>query len=436
MLLENPVQLQQTFMDIQLTTSFMSGGSSPDTKLGHKNEPIIMGNAIKQSCSEEYDTIYDIVFAAQVGLVRNKKHRHIHASPDFLLVIEDSNSSGVRYAAFCEVKTRTKAHTAYPDSKLMPGKNKFVTTTAGTAQCMSYINRNSEWYQLVHQASTLDLNRGLFLVGDKDANIILALWITFPQKLLNSYRKCMDDIHESCFKFTERALDGNENPEYYIRDEDEIRIKQAIDKQTKVDYDSYIYNFKMWVAMRKLELPLLTSIKYKPLLPSIWNRCKNGSDVATGMIRGSWYALPIPARTPQALIVQRIIFLVNINIMKIGNAISYKGSSEMPEDIDKFRNRTNKLVGSYRGFILELRRKCLVPALRKVQTMKKRAFEYASTSESGNLCTPVRAADISGDMDLEMRRTRSSIKKKLFISETQILILELKALHHPAPKVE
>ena len=82
-------------MDIQLTTSFMSGGSSPDTKLGHENEPIIMGNAIKQSCSEEYDTIYDIVFAAQVGLVRNKKHRHIHASPDFLLVIEDTNSSGV-----------------------------------------------------------------------------------------------------------------------------------------------------------------------------------------------------------------------------------------------------------------------------------------------------------------------------------------------------
>ena len=47
-------------MDVQLTTSFMSGGSSPDTKLGHTNEPIIMGNALKQSCSEEFDTIYDI----------------------------------------------------------------------------------------------------------------------------------------------------------------------------------------------------------------------------------------------------------------------------------------------------------------------------------------------------------------------------------------
>ena len=36
LLLEYPDQLQQTFMDVQLTTSFMSGGSSPDIKLGHQ----------------------------------------------------------------------------------------------------------------------------------------------------------------------------------------------------------------------------------------------------------------------------------------------------------------------------------------------------------------------------------------------------------------
>ena len=97
------------------------------------------------------------------------------------------------------------------------------------------------------------------------------------------------------FKFTEKALEGNEYPEFYIGNEDEKRIRAALDKQSKVDYASYIYNFKMWVAMRKLELPLLSSSKCKPLLPCIWNRSKNGSDVATGMIRGSWYSLPIPA---------------------------------------------------------------------------------------------------------------------------------------------
>ena len=48
-------------MDVQLATSLMSGESLPYKKLGHKNEPLIMGSAIKQSCSDEYDTTYNIM---------------------------------------------------------------------------------------------------------------------------------------------------------------------------------------------------------------------------------------------------------------------------------------------------------------------------------------------------------------------------------------
>ena len=57
----------------------------------------------------------------------------------------------------------------------MPNRQKFVTTTAGTPHCMSYINKTSEWYQLIHQAATLDLNYGLFLVGGKNGTIILGV---------------------------------------------------------------------------------------------------------------------------------------------------------------------------------------------------------------------------------------------------------------------
>ena len=132
------------------------------------------------------------------------------------------------------------------------------------------------------------------------------------------------------------------------------------------------------------------------------------------MIRGSWYSLPIPAQTLQALVVQRIIFLVNINIMKIGNAVTYKINGATHEDIDQFRNQKNKLIGSYRGFILELGKKCLVPALRKEQAKKKRACEYASAFNSKSLCTPTCAAGLSADMDLETRRTRSSARREVF----------------------
>lgn len=67
-----------------------------------------MGKEIKQSRSDEYNTIYNIIFAAQVGLVRNNVHTHIHASPEFLLLIEETNGNCAIYAVFCEAKTRTK----------------------------------------------------------------------------------------------------------------------------------------------------------------------------------------------------------------------------------------------------------------------------------------------------------------------------------------
>ena len=56
--------------------------------------------------------------------------------------------------------------------------------------------------------------------------------------------------------------------------------------------------------MRKLPIPLKCSNKVLPKLASLWNRSKNGSDVATGVMRGAWYPLPIGARSPQALVIQ------------------------------------------------------------------------------------------------------------------------------------
>ena len=97
LLLENPEQLQKNEMDLQLTTLFMSGGSSLDTKFGHKNEPIIMDNAVNQSYFKEFDTIHSIIFSCQVELVTNKGHKQIYASPGFLLNIEYTDGSGYIY---------------------------------------------------------------------------------------------------------------------------------------------------------------------------------------------------------------------------------------------------------------------------------------------------------------------------------------------------
>ena len=59
--------------------------------------------------------------------------------------------------------------------------------------------------------------------------------------------------------FIEKALEGNEHPEFYIKQEDETRGKLAFNKKSLVDFANFIYNFKMWITTKKSDLPLLTS---------------------------------------------------------------------------------------------------------------------------------------------------------------------------------
>ena len=139
-----------------------------------------------------------------------------------------------------------------------------------------------------------------------------------------------------------------------------------------------MYGFKMWSSLRKEETPLLTSRRVLPVTAALWNKSKNGSDVATGMIRGAWFPIPTGTVTPVALVIQRILYLMEINIMRISSLSVYND-----EDIDSYRQRTNKMSGSFRGFLLKLREICITPNLNLI---KKQKYTAACLVESSLPC--------------------------------------------------
>ena len=109
----------------------------------------------------------------------------------------------------------------------------------------------------------------------------------FPLILIQSYQACVADIHEAHFMFTAKAFEDKSNPMSAINSDTQTEIKSALGNQSYVDWDYFQYGFKMWVALRCIKIPLLTSRKVLPVIASLWNRSKNGSDVATGMIRSA-----------------------------------------------------------------------------------------------------------------------------------------------------
>ena len=367
--------MQITYMDILISTSFMRPHATKDTKIGHENEPIIMENAIKKSLNDPDALIHKILFISQTGLIQNKKCKQMHASPDYIGLAE---INGAIKPIFVEIKCRTRNKTALLEQKLISHRNpRFIGTVAGDESCHKNIIKKSEKMQLLHQAATTEINNALFLIGDRNGTIIRGIWIHFPDELIEAYQTCIGDIHNNNFEFTSNAIEGDNNPLTYINSDTKEQIEQAIQKQTYVDWDSFIYGFKMWVALRKLQLPLLSSRQVLPVPAALWNRSKNGSDVATGMIRGAWFPLPAAARTPGGLVVQRILYLIQINILKIGSILLYSKEA----DIDKFRKKTNKINGSFRTFGLKLRNSCISARLMDISNRKTIASSQARVQD-------------------------------------------------------
>ena len=348
-------------MDAFLATTFMRSHSSSDTRLGHLNESIIMHNALRANSKLENGTTR-IDFACEVGLINSLEHGCLHASPDYLLLIRKGTRS---HTAFAEIKCRTRVHTAAPDRELLDGFNTWINVEAGSPDFKRHVRIIKERFQLLHQAATLQLNYGLLLIGDCEGEIIRGIWIHFGESILRNYCKCVCGIYEKHLSFTTEALEGTQNAERYISDNTKEEIKEAIKKQEYVDMESFLYNFKFWVKLRRESLPLTTSQRCLPMLASLWNRSKNGSDVATGIMRSSWYPLPTQSRTPSALVVQRLLFLITINIMKIGTFLTFKNKMGHYEDIDRFRKRSNKMFGSHRAFLLHVRKRCIMPMIIK-----------------------------------------------------------------------
>ena len=125
-------------------------------------------------------------------------------------------------------------------------------------------------------------------------------------------------------------------------------------------------------------------------------------------MRGSWYPLPTSSRTPSALVVQRILFLTTINIMKIANFLTFKNQDGEFEEIDKFRNRTNKIFGSHRAFLLHVRKRCIVPMMRSEEARTQYALDHVNNNS--NPTTPTSQSCFSEANQPCRRQTRSRSK--------------------------
>ena len=122
----------------------------------------------------------------------------------------------------------TRVHTANLDRQLSNGVDKWTEVNAGSSTLKTYVRNIKERFQLIHQAATLQIQKGLLIIVDRDGNIIREIWIHFGNKLIQDYTECLEGIYKNNFTFTLNALEGTREANYYINVTTQKIIEEAI----------------------------------------------------------------------------------------------------------------------------------------------------------------------------------------------------------------
>ena len=152
--------------------------------------------------------------------------------------------------------------------------------------------------QLLHQAATLQLKWCLFLVSHEYGKVIHGAWIYFSNVITDYYMVCLQDIKHTCLRFVYEALDNFDSCLLTcILDEEEATFNASIKQQTLCQVRWLQIQFQVMDSHSLAWTSSFSSNRILLLIASTWNRSKNGSDIAPGMIRNSYFPLPLKARS-------------------------------------------------------------------------------------------------------------------------------------------
>jgi len=280
-------------------------------------------------------------------------NKSVIGSADFVASVETPDS-GVKRLIVIEVKGRVKPNTAQQQrlqnglaklrlstsTGLDDSKKKYFAIRAEDDVFPYFVEREKEALQILHNAYLYDAEWTLLLIGDDFARVIAGIFVKFDATLKQAWGKVLNDMYRlSIYFLYERPREPFELKE----EQHEIltRVLPTIKAAgASIDMHSFEQFIKIWRMIRLVwpkPLPPLT--KMIPLLYSVWNSMKGGSDTITKMIWSANYSPP--CHTPQANGIARMFLLLFIQCHRANQVATSKQS--MPyKSLLHFRNANNK----------------------------------------------------------------------------------------------
>ena len=342
----------------------LGGHAAKDTKIGHMMEDVIIKTLVNETRTKGAAvTRKELKCAFKVGLIEHKTIQGLRCSPDALGIAVDTD--GVERPICIEVKCRTRLSTSFQELASLPYHSlneKYISVAAPSNELKVLCSRDSELIQLLHQCATLGIHDSVLVIGNSLGVLLKVIWVNFSDDLLSSFLECAKDTISASTGFVFEALRQKKTVDEVISTEQKAELLNTISKINDLSWPVLLHAIGFFNSLMNLDLPLKPSDKLLPKVCSLWNRLKNGSDVATKIIRSNWFPLPTTSRLPQGWVCHRILYLTLFQIIKIKTVFGYR----FGEPIDTWRNRLNKRNGSFQKSVYSIALKVIIPRIKNI----------------------------------------------------------------------
>lgn len=279
--------LQQSFQ------ANFKGARKAACQIGHKNEPVILGNFAKDANKGNLSTVCGVVKVLAIfstGLVARADMGYMKDSIDAIAIVQKANETeqevwGVEVKTRVSVSEMNKEIDFQDDVPKKSGQEESIYSAVEESELHSHVRRLTERTQILHHAQVYKLNTMLFLVGDKNGRILAGNVISLSENLLNSYESVQRYMYQDILAWAYK----DEIPSR------ELKMVTAIAKTIPTIGGSgeFLSQFHLWRHIsRKERLPLPPLKRMLPSIHATWNAFKSGSDTTTKIIENYRFKHP------------------------------------------------------------------------------------------------------------------------------------------------
>ena len=346
--LQSSLGAKEKLLRAVIQSSYMkplTGQAKGYCSMGHKLEAPLMRACLQEHANENTKTPTRVLDAYTAPLVERKTQRHVRDSIDFLGKTVDC-LIGVEIKSRVSVNTERDAKEHLVKLRDVLGDDstaatKYFEVDADSGNYRKCMESRHETIQVLHHAYTYGLSKVLLLVGNKNGTVIYGLFVNFSEDVKQKYGEVLEDIYNNTIKSIYENT-GDVPFDYFEKMDPDVLASITVNGDV-LDRHSFEMDLALFRSLLKknAENPNpIPPIKHNiPLIFSVWNSLKGGSDATTNLF---WRCkVVLPTKSSQASAVSRMLLLCSVWVHRLHQIASKNPNSESTS-LRAYRNLASK----------------------------------------------------------------------------------------------